>query len=881
MKKNLLRCLFIAAFLAFLIPQQASSQITTITFNELGNGQALGKSYTNSGFIFSVNLPASSSAQIISFINLGFEGTPAISDNNLEIGGITRWTIERSNGEAFQFRSIFLQQGDPLSSSSGTIQGFKNGNPTGAAKPIQFNSAPANLKDYATDPDFYDVDEIRIEAADINFNLDHFTYGPPFSTEAPDITFEDASFVYDGTEKSIEISGTLPPGATVSYQNNTRINVGTQEATATITGDSFPTLVLTAELSITPATITGISFEDATFVFDGTEKSIEITGTLPPGTSVSYTNNSRTNVGTQQATAIIDGDNYNDLLLTAELSITAANITGITFEDASFVFDGTEKTIEISGTLPDGTSVSYTNNSRTNVGTQQATATITGDNFNSLILNAELAITPAVDELVSVEIDGAPGWRMMGAPLNGITVADLAGQNLVQGIPGLPYDGFAPNLFLYDAADETGGYVFPANGSTELTPGTGFIWFMWGPEARPDVPESKEFPLTIEATGLPINGDFSLGTLPEGWNLMANPFAGPISFNQLTNGSELLNLPGFVWNPNEGETGSYVLTSSVESNNTLAEWQGAFIELSEATEVVVPQSAATTGGEFLRDGSGENEAPLAGQIEFMLEGFGDGTATALTRDRSAILYFHEQALNDWDSWDASKLSPLSNAWATVSFLGERNEQPVLKAQHSLPFELVKSYEIPLNIQAQHISGSFRLSWPVISNLPDNAEFILLDTFTGQQHNLSHSGHVDFTLEGSNNGESNTPALFSQPEVKTMALEKGVQRFMIIITPTPTHTGSESELPSGLALLQNYPNPFNPTTNITYVLPQAEQVRLEVFDLTGRLMSTLVNEQVSAGTHTITFDAQHLASGVYIYRLQAGGMVISRKLTLIK
>ncbi|TVP54683.1 MAG: hypothetical protein EA341_00065, partial [Mongoliibacter sp.] len=170
-----------------------------------------------------------------------------------------------------------------------------------------------------------------------------------------------------------------------------------------ITGANFDELVLTAELEITPADIAGISFEDASFIYDGSDRSIEITGTLPAGTSVSYENNTRTNVGNQEATATITGSNFNTLVLTADLTITPADITGITLEDASFVFDGTVKTIEITGTLPDGASVSYTDNTQTNVGTQAATATITGSNFNTLVLSADLVITPADLSIIADE----------------------------------------------------------------------------------------------------------------------------------------------------------------------------------------------------------------------------------------------------------------------------------------------------------------------------------------------------------------------------------------------------------------------------------------------------------------------------------------------
>src|SRR5690606_40231580 len=114
--------------------------------------------------------------------------------------------------------------------------------------------------------------------------------------------------------------------------------------------------VLTATLTVTPATITGITFADGSFVYDGTAQSLAISGTLPAGTSVSYADNSRTDAGNQSAMATISGGtNYDDLVLTATLTVTPATITGITFVDGSFVYDGTAKSLAIGGTLPAGT----------------------------------------------------------------------------------------------------------------------------------------------------------------------------------------------------------------------------------------------------------------------------------------------------------------------------------------------------------------------------------------------------------------------------------------------------------------------------------------------------------------------------------------------
>ncbi len=93
-------------------------------------------------------------------------------------------------------------------------------------------------------------------------------------------------------------------------------------------------------------------------------------------------------------------------------------------------------------------------------------------------------------------------------------------------------------------------------------------------------------------------------------------------------------------------------------------------------------------------------------------------------------------------------------------------------------------------------------------------------------------------------------------------------------PAPT-------IPSDFQLSQNYPNPFNPTTTISYSLPVGGTVFLKVFALDGREVATLVQENQSVGEHSVQFDASHLASGVYVYRLQLGGFAQTRKLVLLK
>lgn len=89
------------------------------------------------------------------------------------------------------------------------------------------------------------------------------------------------------------------------------------------------------------------------------------------------------------------------------------------------------------------------------------------------------------------------------------------------------------------------------------------------------------------------------------------------------------------------------------------------------------------------------------------------------------------------------------------------------------------------------------------------------------------------------------------------------------------------LPVDFVLATNYPNPFNPTTTIPYTIPEAASVRLDVFDVTGRLVTTLVDTWQAPGTYRINLNATSWASGVYLYRLQAGRYSQTKRLTLLK
>jgi hypothetical protein len=92
--------------------------------------------------------------------------------------------------------------------------------------------------------------------------------------------------------------------------------------------------------------------------------------------------------------------------------------------------------------------------------------------------------------------------------------------------------------------------------------------------------------------------------------------------------------------------------------------------------------------------------------------------------------------------------------------------------------------------------------------------------------------------------------------------------------------------SEIALDQNHPNPFNPATDISFSLPSAARVTLEIYNILGERVATLVDSELGAGSHTVTWNSTDIsgntvASGVYFYRLQAGETVMTKKMVLLQ
>jgi hypothetical protein len=122
------------------------------------------------------------------------------------------------------------------------------------------------------------------------------------------------------------------------------------------------------------------------------------------------------------------------------------------------------------------------------------------------------------------------------------------------------------------------------------------------------------------------------------------------------------------------------------------------------------------------------------------------------------------------------------------------------------------------------------------------------------------------------------------ELYSLASDGGLLGDLYWFDPTVSAViaqSTESNMPTEFSLSQNYPNPFNPVTTIRYSLDKTSDVSLKVYNIAGKLVETLYSGSKSAGAYSVTWDASHLASGVYFYKLVSNSNVMTKKMMLIK
>lgn len=496
---------------------------------------------------------------------------------------------------------------------------------------------------------------------------------------------------------------------------------------------------------------------------------------------------------------------------------------------------------------------------------------------------------------------GQAGWRMMGMPVRSATVARLAGLNLVQSVanqyPSVPDD----NVYLFNGS----AYVAATSTTDALPAGRGFLWYLFNLDCDPrglsapvcvagstpasstdGTSRSYALPMKLQGTGAEpatVLGSVTvaLTTVGDGYNLVANPFRDDLDISNLgsfATGGTLASAVPQVWDPNTGASGSYVNVSG-----SVAAWQGFFIQTTPgsggATQLSFPQSARNSTGTFIgRTGAPGTDNPAQARIAFELTSTLPSGETAF--DRAATLVFADGSTPEWDLLDASKLTPLASAYATVAFQGVGFDGAArVKAQESRPIETA-SFAVPMVVDAVGTAPQLTLAWAGLDRLPSTWTLSLRDLVTGTVVDLRTAPSYTFEHAAGAALTLSQDDLLRQTTTASQAFARTAPRFELAVSTGHVVAG-EGDAPTAFALDAARPNPTAGLATVRFAMPQAGAVSVAVYDLLGRRVATLAEGEMAAGWHTASLDAARLSAGLYVVRMQAGTFAATQRVTVVR
>ncbi len=488
-------------------------------------------------------------------------------------------------------------------------------------------------------------------------------------------------------------------------------------------------------------------------------------------------------------------------------------------------------------------------------GTYAADLVVSSNDPTTPTVTVPVTLTVGESGAVSIVIDGPKGFRFLGTPAAGLTVDDLAEQNLVRGVPG--YYPAADPANLETAYDATTGDWIVSDGTGEvLELGRAFRWRFYDKAAgNPDISVSVPLPFTL-STDRPANTadvEVTLDTEGTRMNYLANPFGTDLDLTGIASwpgGDEISpNAPVWVYDP--------VSRSFVAAPASIPAWMSFRVRAKGTRVNGVPRVVTIPA----LAGASQVAARTAARpgLSFTLAGTdADGIGIG---DRAMTFAFADDARAAFDAdEDVEKFQTPATAYALI---GARNGRAFV-GHDRRPFAPA---EIPLAVEARGTAAALTLSWEATA-LPAGLPVVLVDLATGAE--------VDVRTRSSYAFEARPLAAHADaPRAEYADGASATDRFVLRIG-----SGLASAGVAGVELGAVAPNPSSGGARVSYGVPEAGVVRVSVVDVRGREVAVLVDGPVSAGRHEAGLGGG-LAAGVYVVRLEAAGEVLTRQAVVVR
>ena len=485
---------------------------------------------------------------------------------------------------------------------------------------------------------------------------------------------------------------------------------------------------------------------------------------------------------------------------------------------------------------------------------------LTADDSHEGVITQSFTVAVSVTHL---DIDGTSGFRILSSPISGAVYSDLLDELWTQGAVGSDHEGADPNIWTYND-----GWNPVTNLNTDvLAAGQSFVIYVF---SDTDWDGDDDLPVTISVDGTPDLSGVTVAANPSKWNLIGNPYGLHVDVSQMLSDNNTRLERHTVYTLDHSNPGyrTHNGTNGDPQDGLIKPFDGFWIQTGatgdnfEFTEQSIRRGQITGNGRTTNDDSN-------GSAVFT---FSNGEYTS-----STYVSFTPEGDIHLDPLDADRLLPLSPAEHLTSMIHESGKSLSI---NNLPSNLSDDILFDMDVMLLSPSddgyetqaGQVNLTWD-ITNLPEGMSLALVNNGTGQTINLYGYPSANINLPSKGGFSSPEDFMATYPFV-------GEAQFMLSVFSDLTAT-EEEIVPETITLHNAYPNPFNPSTMISFDLIESDKVSLNIFDLAGRQVASLINKVMIPGTHQISWNPSQVSSGVYLVKLIIGNTSLNQKITYVK